>query len=101
MELIELICVDGPFGDGMYSYDVVINKKDATVSDLINYVVNKKGDWGYIGIEGITDVSDFNAFEYRWGEIVNDGIPEQLKDKPIRLIKAHGGWSCMDYRIFL
>lgn len=101
MELIELICEAGPFGDGMYVYDVIIKRKGATVADLINYVVNKKGDWGYIGIKGIPEISDYNAFEYRWGEVVKDSIPDQLKDSIIQSIKARGGWSNMDYVIEL
>lgn len=96
MELLEFKCTGGPYGDETSSYDVKVNKKFVTVNDIINYVLDKKYEWGYICINshGLTE-----DFEYRYGTIIKDNIPEEIKSSNINSITASGGWSRMDYYI--
>lgn len=98
----------GPYGDETSSYDVEIIKEGFTVRELIDYVVNDGREWGDIDIIGkgrpydwCTEDIDYTVYrlEYKWGKVLSDNIPEEIKDKVIPTCKAHGGWSLMSYDI--
>ena len=42
MELLSFRQTAGPFGDETSEYVVTVNKKDATIGDLIDYVLNER-----------------------------------------------------------
>lgn len=96
MKLLEFIRTGGPYGDCTSKYDIKINKEKPIIRDIINYVLNEKQEWGYIIINDNRLTDDF---EYKYGVIVKDNIPEEIKDTNIESITAIGGWSRMDYYI--
>lgn len=63
-----------------------------TVADLVSDILNHKGDWGFIEIDG-------NKYEYRYGGQIGKHIPSEELAKRIEKITASGGWSRMDYYI--
>ena len=96
MKLLEFIHTGGPYGDETSTYNVKINKEKPIIRDIINYVLNETREWGYIVINDNMPNYDF---EYRYGFIVKDNIPEEIKNTEIESITASGGWSRMDYYI--
>lgn len=59
-------------------------------------------EWGYIDLQA-KDCPWYSAtyrVEYRWGEIVSDNIPANLRNMSMPdQLKAWGGWSQMNYTI--
>ena len=96
MELLDFKLSGGPYGDDTSTYDVKVNKDGATVTDIINYALSKKEDWGYVCIDSF--FSD-KRLEYRYGIIISDNISSEDKNKVVKTITASGGWSRMDYII--
>ena len=92
-------------GDETASYSVRLQKENVTLKEFIDFLITgRKGEWGYVKIQD-KDCPWFSstyAVEYRWGTIVSDTIPEDLKNKVIPSeILGDGGWSRMDYIIKL
>ena len=93
---IKLTRTAGPFGDECSIYDVTFTH-NSTVSDLIDYVRQKKGDWGYVDV-----YSDKKyRLSYSYGNIITDNIPDAIKDMKISKMNAYGGWSRLDYNIHI
>ena len=92
-------------GDETASYSVRIDKENVSLREFINHLITKRnGEWGYVKIQknGCPWYSSIYEVEYRWGQIVSDNIPEDVKDKIIPTeIFGDGGWSRMDYVIKL
>ena len=92
-------------GDETSSYSVTVQRENVTLREFINYILTeRKGEWGYIGIQRAGEPwhSPSYQIEYRWGEIVADNIPDDIKDRIIpSKIFGDGGWSRMDYVIKL
>ena len=93
-------------GDCTAPYDVVLLWENATVGEFIDAVLRAKMDnrcseWGYIGIDKTGSIFGDPLCEYSHGKIVSDGIPAEIKAKHINWVTAHGGWTRMDYRIYL
>ena len=89
------------FGDCSAFYDVTLDNPH-TVGDFINSVlVERKGEWGKFRIYN-PNVSwlDYEQYEYRYG-ILKDVISNELLEKEIISIEAHGGWTQMDYLLKL
>ena len=105
MELLSFRQTAGPFGDGTSEYIVTVNKKDATIGDLIDYVLNERSkEWGEIHIRkqpGFLSINALYGLEYRWGEIVKNDIPDEVKKFPLTKIQVTGGWSYMAYEVYL
>ena len=98
----------GPYGDETSSYDIEITKEGLTLRELIDYVISDEREWGDIDIIGkgqpydwCTEDIDYTVYRlsYKHGKVLEDNIPEEIKDKAIPECKAHGGWSLMDYRV--
>lgn len=63
-----------------------------TVADLVSDILNHKGEWGFIEIDG-------KKYEYRYGGQIGKHIPSKELAKRIEKVTASGGWSRMDYYI--
>lgn len=87
----------GPFGDETSDYDVIVNKPEATVQDLIEHCLSS-GEWGYIEI-GQHQLEYYDAKPIH--TIKYDDIPEKIKQKKIKKVTASGGWSRMDYYVIV
>ncbi len=87
-------------GDETASY-AVSNYKAKTVREFVDEVLQNTGEWGYIKI-ALNEVSWLNypACEYRWGKLLST-LPVQYLDKEIINVKGDGGWSRMDYYVYI
>ena len=91
--------------DETASYSVKMTKCNVSLRDFIEYLLTEiKGEWGYVKIQkkGCPWYSSTFCVEYKWGKIISDNIPDDIKGKivPSEFI-ADGGWSRMDYIIKL
>ena len=96
MANFELIYQRGPFGDETSLYKLQINKENYTIHELIQDAVAKKNEWG--SVEVLVGAQRY-VLEYKWGSILEDHIPPQLRTAIIdkETATAHGGWSLMNY----
>lgn len=84
------------FGDCTAGYRVDLYK-EYTVSEFINEVLKKEpNEWGDFIIKN-TGVRT----EYKYGKIVENNFDNYTLSAKIVSIKAHGGWSNMDYIIII
>jgi hypothetical protein len=98
MKQFKLICTGGPYGDCTSSYDVIfLHGEDISVKDFVEMVLlQEPNEWGSIR-NGMCEV----IADYKYGEAIFRKIYDSIKDKKIVSIKAHGGWSMMDYYLEL
>ena len=76
-------------------YEVNLEGKTYTVGEFIKEIFTKRSnEWGIIEIEGVDTIN------YRDGEII-PRLDNEILDKKIRKVIAQGGWSRMDYTIYL
>ena len=94
----------GPLG-GTAPYNIVLHKK-CTVREFVEYVLNTKDDWGYIGIYN-PERNPFFGYpniQYSCGILKAGSIVEdfgEFLDKPVTKATASGGWSRMDYILYV
>lgn len=95
----------GPLG-GTAPYNIVLHEK-CTVREFVEYVLNNKSnEWGYIGINN-PEKNPFFGYpniQYSCGRIKAGYIIEdfgEFLDKPIINVTASGGWSRMDYILYV
>ena len=89
----------GPVGsDCTGPYNVSLNDT-YSVGDFINDILRQQ-EWGYIGIYDSKSVFGDPYCEYRGDRLLSNMPAEYLKRK-IKRAKASGGWSRMDYLIWL
>ena len=98
MELLKFISTSGVHGDETSTFDVKINKDNTTVKDIIEYILSRNKDWGFINIGNFLSNK---CLEYKYGAIISDNISSEDKNKIVKTIDASGGWSRMDYRIIV
>lgn len=98
----ELIHTGGPYGDCCSAYDVTLDR-EYTVEEFVEEVLKTKpGEWGPITIA--TDLkhtftSKVDECEYKDGKITRDFARPGSRAMKISEVKAHGGWSLMNYFI--
>ena len=87
-------------GDECASYSVT-DYKAKTVCEFIDEVLQNTREWGYINI-ALNGVSWLNypACEYRYGNLVTI-LPTEYMDKEITKVDGDGGWSRMDYYVYI
>ena len=95
MSSIEWICTGGPYGDETSGYKGRINK-EITIEDFIKNEINKE-EWGTVYING-NSIFDYSRQGY--SEIRKD-LLDKYKTFKIKKVTAHGGWSRMDYYLFV
>lgn len=89
------------FGDSTAGYLVILDK-EYTVDEFVNEVLTKN-EWGYIGIyyENMHWFESGNPkCEYKWNKLISK-LPDDILNKKISSVTAHGGWSNMDYLLKL
>lgn len=96
----------GPVGSDETSeiyFDIV---EKCTVKELCDYIIANDKDWGYIGLDSHSHGSLFGEpnIEYMDGHYVDKdrnpiefNFPEEIANKTVESIRAHGGWSRLDY----
>lgn len=97
--------IDGPFGDCTSMYDVVVDKK-LTLNELIDEILKRTNEWGYIGIKNDYYSSPFGhpKCEYNYGvlkSVREEVFTHEQLNSIVHNIDGYGGWSRMDYLITL
>ena len=99
---MKMICTGGPYGDSMCSYDVQLDR-EYTVKEFMEAVLKEKPkEWGELVV-----TTDFkymyskqqDTCEYTHGEIKKHFKKAETAGQTIAEVKAHGGWSSMNYFI--
>ena len=83
------------FGDCTAGYEVALDKR-YSVKEFIDEVLTKK-EWGKIRV---IDDNENPFCEYKENTIVVQ-MPTDYLDEIVIKATAHGGWSNMDYNLFL
>lgn len=87
-------------GDETSSYKVD-GYKSTTVREFVEEVlIDKPQEWGYIAING-SFVANKNRCEYKWGKLIVPFPDESILDKTIISVTGDGGWSRMDYQVYV
>lgn len=82
-------------GDCTAPYDVSF-APGCTLRDLVLDVL-QRGEWGYIDIEA----PYFSRCEYKGRNVIGSLLPKEILDKEVKRVKASGGYSRMDYLVWL
>lgn len=79
-------------GDETAPYD--LSEYPVNVTDFIDEVLKHTQEWGTIEVRG------HGRVEYKYGKLLGE-IPDEWKGLTIREAKAAGGWSLMDFYLFV
>ena len=97
MKNIKLNFLRGPFGDETSNYSLEFEKGTA-VQALIDFALSQTREWGSIWING----RKYSCkLEYKYGKVISDNIPPDIKLQKIRSGFCNGGWSLMSYDIVI
>lgn len=99
--MFKLVHRAGPFGDCTSSYWVELDKEYTVVEFVDTVLKEEPGEWGYIGIHKEREIFGDPCCKYSHGELTTDPLPEDILNKKIGMVTASGGWSRMDYRLYL
>lgn len=80
-------------GDCTAGYDVFMDRQ-YVVGEFVNEILLRNGEWGYIHVFGGESV------EYRYGSALST-FSEFYASQLILRAKASGGYSRMDYTLYL
>ena len=94
----------GPLG-GTAPYKVTLLEK-CTVREFVEYILDTRCEWGYVGIYNPEKGPFFGYpnIEYSFGKLKAGSIIEDFGDfldKPVTKVTADGGWSRMDYILYV
>lgn len=82
-------------GDCTAPYNVSFSP-GCTLRELISDIL-ERGEWGYIDIEAPC----FYRCEYKGRNVIDSPFPEEILDKEVKRVVASGGYSRMDYSVYL
>jgi len=85
-------------GDCTAPYNVELDKA-YTVSEFVDAVLTNK-EWGYIGIYCKGKTFGEPKCEYRYDELLY-ALPDNVLNKKVVKVEADGGWSRMDYLLWI
>lgn len=84
-------------------YDVELDK-EYTVGQLVDVILSRAGtlrEWGYIGIYDGESIFGNPKCEYADARLGTGSMPSEFLAKKVIKVKADGGWSRMDYLIWV
>lgn len=89
-------CMLESYGDCTSSYSIYLDK-EYTVGEFISTVLKERSnEWGNIQIFN-TD----SCCTYSKGKINNNSFAPDILSKDIKKVTGHGGWTLMDYIIYV
>lgn len=75
---------------------IVSLDKEYTVAEFIDYIFKERnGEWGSI------DIVNHYSRSYKNSKFSYNGFEEDVLNKKIKKVTAHGGWTLMDYNIYV
>lgn len=88
-------------GDCTANYFVDLDK-EYTVSEFIKTVLTRTDEWGRISIYQRPPALYiyYPVCEYKHGELLSK-LPDEYINKTIKLVEGDGGWTRMDYLLYL
>ena len=95
-------CSIQSLGDCTDVYVITFDSNEKyTVGEFIGAILKGRGksEWGYFKVE-----STNHAINYKNGSLINTDNPifdEEILATPVKTVQANGGWSMMNYRIFI
>ena len=95
-------CSIQSLGDCTDVYVIIFDHNESyTVGEFMSTILNGRGkeEWGYFRID-----STIYSITYKDGSFINTDNPifdEEILATPVKTVQANGGWSRMDYRIFI
>lgn len=90
-----MFLITDSFSDCTNIYDVSLEGRTYTIGEFIQEIFSKRSnEWGII------EIKDVDTINYRDGETI-PRLDNEILDKKVRKVIAHGGWSRMDYTIYL
>lgn len=92
--------IGGPYGDETSRYDVSL-KRPCTVREFVEEVLSNEREWGYIGIYKKGTIFGDPECEYKYGKLITEPLPEEYLNKIVVKCEAGGGWSRMDFLIYV
>lgn len=96
--MFELTIAGPARSDCTAPYNVLL-EDTYNVGDFINDILHQR-EWGYIGIYDGKSVFGHPYCEYKGDKLLSN-MPEEYLNRKIKYAKASGGWSRMDYLIWL
>jgi hypothetical protein len=100
---IELKPTGNVRGDCTAPYDVELSR-ECTLRELVDVILTRN-EWGYIGKDDPRDVFGYPRFEYSYDHIKEGSerghFTEEDYNRIVKVVKADGGWSRMDYIVTL
>ncbi len=88
-------CMLESHGDCTSSYSISLDK-EYTVGEFIDTVLKEKSDeWGDI------EVVNEGSHSYSKGRLSYGNFPLEILSKNIKKAMSHGGWTNMDYLIYI
>ena len=84
-------------------------KGDPTVKQLCDDILTNVNEWGYIGIAektgGLFGDPHIQYFNGKYVDanrhLIDFNLPEEIANSKVRDVEANGGWSRMDYLLYL
>ena len=86
-------------GDCTAPYHVELDK-EYTVNEFVNTVLTITKEWGYIGIYCRGKIFGEPKCEYSHGKLLY-ALPDNVLNKKVVKVQADGGWSRMDYLLWI
>ena len=89
--------------DATVDYDITFTQS-FTVETFLREYLYDRDEWGYISINGPFWLPEANILiEFSRGEAyhINHELLESVRHKIVKKIKASGGWSRMDYELYV
>ena len=79
-----------------------------TVKEICDDIISNDREWGYIGIAKKGTIFGEPNIEFAYGQYVDANrnkidfnFPEEIANKKVVNVRADGGWSRMDYLLYL
>lgn len=85
-------------GDCTAPYNVELDK-EYTVNEFVQAVLTKQ-EWGYIGIYCQGKIFGEPKCEYKHGKLMYT-LPDNVMNRRVVKAKADGGWTCMNYLLWI
>lgn len=83
-------------------YDVILDNPYTVGEFVEEALATRSNEWGNFDVMGSR--SDYfhptARVKYRYGKLL-ETLPENLLSMQIERVKAHGGWSNMDYQLYI
>lgn len=99
--LFKFVRTGGPYGDCMSDYK--IECKQRTIAQFVEFV-NSRHNWGKVYINPKNSLGDYALVKVEYNNHTDNKpleIPQFFHDMRIERIEAHGGWSAMDYSVYV